>query len=654
MHLGRTVGGRYRLTHGPLRGGTGEVWRARDRQLERDTVLKRVTTGDESGAGFDRLRTEARVLARFSHPHVVTLYDAVRLGRGRQAASWLVMEYVSGGSLDDRPPLSPERAARIGVQLADALVALHTDGIVHGDIKPGNIVVTGDGLAKLADFGAAYRVGGTETITSNGAVSYTPDYASPEVVRGQPEPASDVFSLGATLCALVTGEPPRPRGAGAADRYIAGRTAARGVVELHVDADEIGPLGDLLPAMLDRDPGNRPDAAEVRTRLEEIAGLQEPLPPARNAQDPPPTSLEEGERTDPKGSNPRSLQRGPGPGRGRWRVPAALVAARESRPLVLGTAAVALAVVAAVLFTEFILPATGAGTNGRKEPGPSALQSKNALSVIGDHRTADPCALISPSALARAGKAQLDPAYGNFDRCDVLVDTGTGAPVDVKVTLVSGGRSELSTAEKATGRVSVAALPAESGACGRTIRPVGDDDVHIEVVAERDEETAQLCALAEMATASAVNALNQGVLDRRSLPAGSLAREDACTLLGADALEVVPGIDARRPRIGFGNWDCEWESTTNGMWVELRFDRGQPPTAADGTITRIGGRDAVVQPDAEGEHTCLVRLVHRSYHDPDGNPMVETLNLAVGGDRSAGRLRRTAMALAAAAATGAG
>lgn len=652
MHLGRTVGGRYRLTHGPLRGGTGEVWRARDRQLERDTVLKRVTTGDESGAGFDRLRTEARVLARFSHPHVVTLYDAVRLGRGRRAASWLVMEYVSGGSLDDRPPLAPERAARIGVQLADALVALHTDGIVHGDIKPGNVVVTSGGLAKLADFGAAYRVGGTETITANGAVSYTPDYASPEVVRGQPEPASDVFSLGATLCALVTGEPPRPRGAGAADRYIAARQAARGVVELHVDADEIGPLGDILPAMLDRDPGNRPDAAEVRTRLEEIAGLQEPLPAARNAQAPSPTSLEEDEWTDPNGSNARSPRRRRG--RGRLRVPAALVTACESRSLVLGTAAVALAVVAAVLFAEFILPATGAGTKGRKEAGSSARQPKNAPSVIGDHRTADPCALIGPSAFGRFGEAQLDPAYGNFDRCDVLVDTGTGAPVDVQVTFVSGGRSELSSAEKTMGRVGVAALPAESGACGRTLRPAGDGDVHIEVVAVRDEGTTQLCALAETATSGAVKALNHGVIARRSLSAGSLAREDACTLLGADALEVVPGIDAKRPRIGFGNWDCEWESTTNGMWVELRFDRGQPPTAADGTITRIGGRDAVVQPDAEGEHTCLVRLVHRSYHDPDGNPVVETLNLAVGGDRSTGRLRRTAMALAAAAATGAG
>ncbi|MFF1921206.1 serine/threonine-protein kinase [Streptomyces sp. NPDC058221] len=646
MHLGRTVGGRYRLTHGPLRGGTGEVWLARDRQLDRDTVLKRVTTGDESGAGFDRLRTEARVLARFSHPHVVTLFDAVRFGRGRRAASWLVMEYVSGGSLEDRPPLAPERAARIGVQLADALVALHADGIVHGDIKPGNIVVTGDGLAKLADFGAAYRVGGTETITFNGAVSYTPDFASPEVVRGQPEPASDIFSLAATLCALVTGEPPRPRGAGATDRYVAERRAARGVVELHAVADEIGPLGDILPAMLDRSPGNRPGAAEVRTRLEEIAGLQEPLPPARSAQDPPPSpSREGGGGTNPDGSNTRGAQ-------GWWRRPAALVSARGPRPLVLGAAAVA--VVAAVVCAEFALPAKGPGPEGQKEAGSSASQAADMLSAIGDHRTADPCALISPSALARFGEAQLDPAYGNFDRCDVLVDTGSGAPVDVKVTFVDGGRSELSSVKRNTGTVSVADLPAESGACGRTLQPVGDDDVHIEVVAERDGGTTQLCAMAEVATSGAVKALNQGEIERRSPSAGSLVHEDACTLLDADALEAVPGIDARRPRIGFGNWDCEWESTTNGMWVELRFDRGQPPTAADGTITRIGGRDAVVQPDAEGEHTCLVRLVHRSYDDPDGNPVVETLNLAVGGDRSADRLRRTAMDLAAAAASGVG
>ncbi|MFD0472531.1 serine/threonine-protein kinase [Nonomuraea thailandensis] len=209
----------------------------------------------DGAAGAGRLWAEARALARFSHPHVVTLHHAVR---GR-AASWLVMEHVPGGSLEGRPGLAPGVAARIGAQLAGAPAALHAEGVVHCDIKPGNVVVTGDGAAKPADFGAAYRVGGVETITPNSAVGYTPDYAAPEVVRGQPEPASDVFSLGATVYALVTGEPPRrrerrPGHAGEAglerpadpvEAFVSVREAARGAVTL--DAG-LGPLVGVLAA----------------------------------------------------------------------------------------------------------------------------------------------------------------------------------------------------------------------------------------------------------------------------------------------------------------------------------------------------------------------------------------------------------------------
>ncbi|MCX4910871.1 protein kinase [Streptomyces sp. NBC_00878] len=117
---------------------------------------------------------------------------------------------MAGGSLDRQPPMSPVRAARIGAQLADASTALHEAGIVHCDVKPANVGRTRRGTAKLLDFGAAYRVGGTETITANGPFSFTPDYAAPELVRGNvPRPASAVFCLATTLYALVTSSPPR-------------------------------------------------------------------------------------------------------------------------------------------------------------------------------------------------------------------------------------------------------------------------------------------------------------------------------------------------------------------------------------------------------------------------------------------------------------
>jgi serine/threonine protein kinase len=206
--LGMKVAGRYRLDRNLSRGRIGEVWLAHDLELGRDVVLKRLAAA--GAAGFDRLWAEGRALARFSHPHVVTVHDRVRSKR-RGAASWLVMEYVPGGSLDGRPPMSPSLAARLGAEIAGAVAALHAEGIVHCDIKPGNIVVTGDGAAKLADFGAAYRVGDVETITPNGPSSFTPAYAAPEVMGGWPVPESDVFSLGATVYGLIAGEAPRRR-----------------------------------------------------------------------------------------------------------------------------------------------------------------------------------------------------------------------------------------------------------------------------------------------------------------------------------------------------------------------------------------------------------------------------------------------------------
>ncbi|MFF2846773.1 protein kinase [Streptomyces sp. NPDC058001] len=673
MRLGTTVGGRYRLLRGPLRGGTGEVWLARDLQLGRRVALKRVLAADgppgtaERHRAFDRLRAEARALARFSHPHVVTLYGVEQTGRGGRATFWLVMEYVSGGSLADRAPLTPARAARVGTQIADALAALHTEGLVHGDVKPGNVVVTPQGLAKLADFGAAYRVGGAETITPNGAVSYTPDYAAPEAVRGRPEPASDVFSLGALLHTLVTGRPPRPgltddpaladvpllaNDPGHTDAprhidedpdpYLAERQAARGETEI---ADAVGPLGELLAAILDRDPRKRPDAARARGLLEELAGPQEPLAPATT--DPNPEHVPESEPEPEPEPEYNSLTGDPGWLRARWGRATAAWEARSRPVAVAVTTTAGLALVLAVVVSITQLGGTARENDKAAPPEPTTERT----SVVGDHRTADPCALADPATLARFGDAELDRAYGNFDRCDILVDTGSDSPVDVEIHFEDGGRSELSTAKETVGGVAVADEPAESGTCGHTLLPAGDPDVNITVIAKQDEATAPLCAMARSATDHAVSTLNAGRIARRSPPppADSLVQRDACTLLDADALDVIPGVDARDPLIGFGNWACEWESTTSDLWVELRFDRGRPLSAQDGTPTRIGGHDAAVEPDGEGDHSCLVRVVHRSYRTESGDRGVETLNLAVGGDRSAEGLRRLATELATAA-----
>ncbi|MBD2899019.1 Serine/threonine-protein kinase PknD [Actinomadura sp. RB99] len=253
MREGDVVADRYRLVRTLVGGATGEVWLARDAVLGRDVVVKRPGPKYAGRAGAALLRAEARALAKFEHPHVVTLYDAVFTGPAEDPESWLVMAYVPGGGLAGGTPLPPWEAARLCVQVAGALEALHAKGIVHCDIKPGNILLDHDGTAKLADFGAAYRLHGSGTITPNGPLFYTPGYAAPEVLLGAPEPASDVYSLGVTLHALITGRSP---GRGGAVRR-------RGAL-----ARETGPLRALVKRMLHPNPAERPSLAEVRTGLE--------------------------------------------------------------------------------------------------------------------------------------------------------------------------------------------------------------------------------------------------------------------------------------------------------------------------------------------------------------------------------------------------
>lgn len=632
MRLGTRVGRRYRLVKGPVRGGSGEVWFAHDEELHRDVVLKRVP-GDDGAAGFDVLRAEARALARFSHPHVVTLYDAVRAGNRWRPTSWLVMEYVAGGSLDSRPAMAPRAAARIGAQVADALHALHAKGIVHGDIKPGNLLVTRDGTVKLADFGAAHRVGGQETITPNTAVSYTPGYAAPEVLRGRPEPASDVFSLGATVHALASGHPPRRAGGAEADTdgevgaYLAAREAARGTAEVD---EACGPLREALEAMLARDPGRRPTTAAARESLAALAGPEEDTPtlPARIA---------------------ATLREPALPG-----VP--FLRRNRGRAAAVTTAVVVLAGVGAWAIG-------GAGDTGAGDTGSGRADAvaprRAAASVIGDHRTADPCALTKPAALAPFGDPRRDPSYGGFDRCDVIVGTDGGS-IDVEVELGDGSTSDITGPSTTEGRVRLVKEQPDGDECDRTLFLPGPDHVHATVTAKAADDsrpdTSLLCDLADVASAGAdsvVNALPPGgTIARRSppLPAGSLVHRDACTLLDAKALEEVPGIDATDPDVGFGNWDCSWGSTTSDTYVQVFFDRGEPLTAADGTPTRLGGHRAFIAPPGEeGDHTALVEVVART-DGTGGDAISELVEVVVGGSRSDARLRSLATGLAAEAA----
>ena len=260
------IAGRYRVESEAGRGGMGAVWLCVDEKLGRQVAVKQVLSGsDGSEAARARALREARSLAALNHRNVVSVYDTVE----EDDQLWLVMEYVPGRSLAELltrdGALSPEDAVRIGSQIADGLAAAHERGITHRDVKPANILVTEEGVAKISDFGIARMLEDTR-LTRTGLVTGTPSYFAPEMARGEePTPAADVWALGATLYAAVEGHGlyPQQDNALAMLNEIASRQPPR--------PERAAFLTEPLGRALDPDPASRwsmADLAHVLHRLE--------------------------------------------------------------------------------------------------------------------------------------------------------------------------------------------------------------------------------------------------------------------------------------------------------------------------------------------------------------------------------------------------
>ena len=554
------MGGRYQLEDARGGGAGGLVWTAFDRKLKRMVALKRPHTM-ASAADRAQFRREAENAAQVQHPNAISVFDTID---GDEC--WLVMEHLPTDSLDkilaEHGTLPPHRVARIGVQIAAALAAVHAKKIVHRDVKPGNILVTGDDLAKLTDFGISIWC--EVTGTDDGRITGTPAFMAPEVAAGRAATgASDVFSLGATLFTALEGAP--PFGTGEVTEVLA--RAREGRTEPMVNA---GPLAPLITRMLERNPRKRPTAEEVRQRLREIVGDWEPAVP----QDRP---------------APRR--------RAVW-------------------AAAAIVVLAATVF--LVTQQDSAPTAG--------------TDLVGEERTADPCSLIKLSVFRDYGPPELKTNYGNFNRCDVLIDVGREEKLDVEVQLVTRASQ---TGQKewrviAGNPFDVLEAPSDDTECNRLVRV---NETHgVRVAAKLANSPRNLCEVADVAVETVRDVLKQGQIPRRAkdFPADSLARVDACALLPAPALAHLegmnPGVDV------FGKWSCKWFTAVTRTEVHLRYDQHAAMDSIKGRAKRLGGHEAYVELDTHSGQTCTVQVPYRPGNST-GRAHVDVMRLTVRGNR---------------------
>jgi serine/threonine-protein kinase len=373
----RLVAGRFRTIRRLGAGAMASVFLAEDCELGRMVAIKRLHP-ESSVDVAPRFRREMRVAASLSHPHIVTLYDAIV----DEDAVLLVMEYVEGPTLAERlreGPFEPQAAIALLRDLADAIDHLHAQGVIHRDIKPANVLLDSGGRVKLTDLGIASAAHATG-ITTEGTILGTPAYMAPELFEGErARPAADVYSLGAIAYEMLTGRRAREGGTPA---VIALRAASEEPPDLRDLRPDAPALADALQRGMARDPGDRPATAtalvdELAAALERDGTTEAPATRAGTPAAPAPQHMTEVDVARPPRRTPREAPAaGPAPSAAR----PARSGANSARWLLVAALAVAAAAVAAILV---------AGTgSGDRTPSAQRTAQDRTTSTSGAERTA--------------------------------------------------------------------------------------------------------------------------------------------------------------------------------------------------------------------------------------------------------------------------
>jgi serine/threonine protein kinase len=420
---GRLLAGRYRLASVLGQGGMGTVWRAKDEMLGRDVAVKQLRlTGvdeDERHRLIARALTEAKAIARIRHTAAVTVYDVVE----EDDRPWIVMELVESRSLSEviraDGVLTPRRAAEIGLDLLGVLAEAHRSGILHRDVKPSNVLIGHDGRVVLTDFGIA-RVEGDPSVTSTGMLVGAPSYISPERARGRiPGAPSDLWSLGATLYAMVEGRPPYDKGSALS-------TLTAVMTEELTPPKGGGALVPVIEGLLRKDPDDRLNEAEARRMLQAVLDApDEPVPVP--VPEPSPTKVQP---VPPLRGAQQSVPYGP--------ATVSTARRRRVRPLLvlLVLLVVAIGVVVAVAANQNgNRSARGTSTGGSTVASVSATGSAAASSGKGSGTKTGTGSAAAGSAASSSAAASGSAAAGAFRR----VQGPGGATLEIPVgwTLVS-------------------------------------------------------------------------------------------------------------------------------------------------------------------------------------------------------------------------